>query len=161
MTHTFCLFGTATKFSREPQCLNWPQNMQALICIYWEKYSYILHWYILQILGSFSYLDLWFLPKKWSYEFSYIYLLHTGPLVCWDSQPSHSFKFLRFCLFSSILIVCISTPHWEVINLYWSLFFHSQLREDILSCSSWEAQSWPQYREGGENESAAVWLPLF
>lgn len=99
MTHTFCLFGTATKFSREPQCLNWPQNMQALICIYWEKYSYILHWYILQILSSFSYLDLWFLPKKWSYEFSYIYLLHTGPLVCWDSQPSHSFRFLRFCLF--------------------------------------------------------------
>lgn len=63
------------------------------------------------------------------------------PTSCCDSQPSHSFKFLRSCLFSSIIIVCTSTSHWEVINLYWSLFLHSQLRENILSCSPWDAKA--------------------
>lgn len=44
---------------------------------------------------------------------------------------------------------------------YWSLFFPSQIMGNISSCSPWKTQSWPQDRADGENQSAAVWLPLF
>lgn len=71
---------------------------------------------------------------------------------------SHSFKLLRSSPFPFLAIVCTFTSHWEVIDLYRSLFFCSQIRENILSCSSWGVQIWPQCREGGENEPAAVWL---